>query len=121
MDEADLDLPIFLRLQCQDHRHCLAGSPYDRHFDQHTNAWRGSSRTAEGMGHAWPHAGISFTSIVQLLSMGVRLTGEQISMRWSSARTCPVSLIMRHGERFYLRCLKYVSQYAPSVVSPIMR
>ena len=28
---------------------------------------------------------------------------------------------MRHGQRHYLRCLKYVRQLAPSVVSPIMR
>ena len=35
--------------------------------------------------------------------------------------TCPVSLITRHGCRLYLRCLKYVRQSAPSVVSPIMR
>ena len=36
-------------------------------------------------------------------------------------RHCPVSLKMRHGERHYLRCLKYVRQSAPSIVSPIMR
>jgi len=35
--------------------------------------------------------------------------------------TCPVSLDMRHGERHYLRCLKYVRRSVPSVVSPIMR
>jgi len=34
---------------------------------------------------------------------------------------CPVSLKMRHGQRHYLRCLKYVRQLASSVVSPIMR
>jgi hypothetical protein len=28
---------------------------------------------------------------------------------------------MRHGQRHYLRCLKYVRQLAPSVVLPIMR
>ncbi len=33
----------------------------------------------------------------------------------------PVSLIMRHGQGFYLRCLKYMRQSVPSVVSPIMR
>ena len=33
----------------------------------------------------------------------------------------PVSLIVRHGERFYLWHLKYVRQSAPSVGSPIMR
>jgi len=30
-------------------------------------------------------------------------------------------LIVRHDQRHYLRCLKYVRQSAPPVVSPIMR
>jgi hypothetical protein len=37
------------------------------------------------------------------------------------ARTCPVSLKMRHGQRHYLRCLKYMRQLALPVVSPIVR
>jgi len=34
---------------------------------------------------------------------------------------CPVLLIMRHGQRAELRCLKYLRRLRASVVSPIMR
>jgi hypothetical protein len=36
-------------------------------------------------------------------------------------RCCPVLLIMRHGQRAELRCLKYLRRLGASVVSPIMR
>jgi hypothetical protein len=35
--------------------------------------------------------------------------------------TCPVSLIMRHGQCAELRCLKYLRRLKASIVSPIMR
>ena len=41
--------------------------------------------------------------------------------RLSTGASCPASLRVRHGERFYLRCLKYLRQSAPSIVSLIMR
>ena len=41
---------------------------------------------------------------------------------WRGCRSgCPVSFDMRHSERHYLRCLKFVRRSAPSIVSTIMR
>ena len=42
-------------------------------------------------------------------------------LRACSACRCPVLLIMRHGQRAELRCLKYLRRLGTSVVLPIMR
>jgi hypothetical protein len=38
---------------------------------------------------------------------------DQRSCKAACLGSCPVSLIVKHGERFYLRCLKYVRQAVP--------
>jgi hypothetical protein len=74
--------------------------------------------------HHRPYAQNSLIWIPRVvIVIGYRLRTERrlrVRVSWRLSR-CPVSLKMRHGQRHYLRCLKYVRQLARSVVSPIMR
>ncbi len=49
---------------------------------------------------------------------GPRQSGGYVSGKQG---TCPVSLIMRYGQRAELRCLKYLRRLRAPVVSPIVR